>query len=466
MANRQPPIIIGNRRPNAPQGQAQPPPAPPAQRAPPLYNGNGAQPLATPPGQRVPAPNNVNGAQPLATPPGQRVPAPNNGNGAQQPAAPPGQRVPAPNNVNGAQQPAAPPGQRVPMPNNVNGAQPPAAPPGQWQPAKPFTERPPIPPSFEGWQWVKVVEGKMGDQSRPAPFAQADGKLPPANAFMMSGTVTCNDLFVHPAFPGMRNWDYIIPGRKAQFAMSFARVENGATSLMMPQSGFTTTARTPVWQCRFGNQAFHNFSWPAGGPIVLNVLNEKFVEVLKDVDKKPLPGGGALISVRAQFLGPVPQELRWQLWHLRQPNDAQPLGDQNSRTNGLDVILQNLNEEAQKVKDALKDAPKREKQVRDEFIKAGQAGPHVDYDNEQSAGVLPNNAHSNVEPLNARQPAAVPIPNVVPQPPPGQPRARPRDQDSAFDPLGGLNNPAGHGTNGSAANKEGASKEEFDLFNQ
>jgi hypothetical protein len=308
----------------------------------------------------------------------------------------------------------------------------------------------------------------MGDQSKPAPFVQADGNLPPANAFMMSGTVTCNDLFVHPVFQGMRNWNYIIPGRKAQFAMSFARVENGATSLMLPRSGFTTTTRTPVWQCRFGNQAFHNFSWPAGQPIVLDVLNERFIDVLKDADYKPLPGEGALISVRAMFLGPVPQELRWQLWHLRQPNDAQPLGDQNPRTNGLDEILKNLVEEAQRVKKALENAPEREKTVRKELIEAGRAGPHVDYDNEQSAGVLPNSTHSSVEPPNARQPAAArPAnvqPRVVPQQPQVQPRTRP--QDSAFDPLGGLNNPAGHDTNGSAANKEGASKEEFDLYNQ
>lgn len=178
------------------------------------------------------------------------------------------------------------------------------------------------------------------------------------------------------------------------------------------------------------------------------MLHNVFEPLVKDLNKNPVDGGGPLLSVRAEFLGPVPQETRWQLWHLRQPGDAQPLGEQNSRLNGFDAIMRDVNQKGQEFRDSIKDAPKREKEVKNQLIRDGQAAPHVDYDNDQSPAVPPNNAHANVAQPNAGHGAGA------------------RELDHALDPLGDLNNPADHRTNGGAANREGKPNEGFDLFNQ
>lgn len=277
-----------------------------------------------------------------------------------------------------------------------------------------------VPREFNGWQWVKVTSGIM-----PNPNALK----PTTEPFTLATTIGNEDLYKSKS-PGLPCWRFIIPGPKAQFAMSFESLRNNqvATSVT-PESGVTSTARQPQFTCSFGRQTYHTFGWAAGTvPCV-------------EVDELNTP----LISIWAKFLGPAPPIMCWQLWHLRRPGDPQPIGDQDPATNGSNTAKQNAAQMAARYEQERRDVLESERQTgarlneRAQEVIRERAG-FDPYDNNQPPVVAPVDAHPNVGP------------NGVVIPPVTAPNGGTAVRDTSRDYYGPVN--GGNGGGG------------FDLFNQ
>jgi hypothetical protein len=209
----------------------------------------------------------------------------------------------------------------------------------------PTPTSPDKPRGFETWQWVKVTAGLMSSAKV--------GQAVTGNSYMLSTTIGNGELYAAKSLgPANALWRFIIPGDRAQFALSFeAPKDSPGATLVMPEWGETSTARSPTWSVRFGKQPFHAFGWvapvapavaPPAGAMTLPPIS--FVEL--DNSNQPL------FSVTAQFPNPKPSVMCWQLWHLRRPNDPQPLGDQNPATNGCDEYKQAVERQAKLISGA------------------------------------------------------------------------------------------------------------------
>jgi hypothetical protein len=198
------------------------------------------------------------------------------------------------------------------------------------------------PRGFESWQWTRVTAGVMSS-------ARA-GQALTGNSYMLSTTIGNGELYAAKSTgPGNALWRFIIPGDRAQFALSFeAPKDSPGATLVLPDWGETNTVRTPTWSVRFGKQPFHTFGWAAPtAPAVARPADLppiSFIELDNSIQ--------ALFNVTAQFPNPRPPVICWQLWHLRRPNDPQPLGDQNPATNGCDEYKKAVGRQAAMIRGA------------------------------------------------------------------------------------------------------------------
>jgi hypothetical protein len=198
------------------------------------------------------------------------------------------------------------------------------------------------PRGFESWQWTRVTAGVMSS-------ARA-GQALTGNSYMLSTTIGNGELYAAKSTgPGNALWRFIIPGDRAQFALSFeAPKDSPGATLVLPDWDETNTVRTPTWSVRFGKQPFHTFGWAAPtAPAVARPADLppiSFIELDNSIQ--------ALFNVTAQFPNPRPPVICWQLWHLRRPNDPQPLGDQNPATNGCDEYKKAVGRQAAMIRGA------------------------------------------------------------------------------------------------------------------
>jgi hypothetical protein len=244
----------------------------------------------------------------------------------------------------------------------------------------PTPTSPDKPRGFETWQWVKVTAGLMSSAKV--------GQALTGNSYMLSTTIGNGELYAAKSLgPANALWRFIIPGDRAQFALSSeAPKDSPSATLVMPEWGETSTARSPTWSVRFGKQPFHAFGWaasvapavaPPAGAMTLPPIS--FVEL--DNSNQPL------FYVTAQFPNHKPPVMCWQLWHLRRPNDTQPLGDQNPATNGCDEYKQAVERQARLTSGARRPAQLLDGRRGHPSVDSG--GDTTNQDAIQSPAVLP-----------------------------------------------------------------------------
>jgi hypothetical protein len=95
----------------------------------------------------------------------------------------------------------------------------------------PTPTSPDKPRGFETWQWVKVTAGLMSSAKV--------GQALTGNSYMLSTTIGNGELYAAKSLgPANALWRFIIPGDRAQFALSFeAPKDSPGATLVMPEWG-------------------------------------------------------------------------------------------------------------------------------------------------------------------------------------------------------------------------------------
>ena len=218
---------------------------------------------------------------------------------------------------------AAPPvnGGDKPIAGIKPGGQPP--PPGSSAPGP----SPPVPATFGDYRWVPISSGAMECDRKDVPYTQ-DILNEVQRATLPSdwciGTATISGrVFLSQA------WKYILIGVKGQFAISFGD-QKGEIVTPRPAIGVRSTSFLRERAVsRFANAWYHYFNWPLDS----QDPDKNYIEL-------NVQAGDNIIISTAVFAGSPPPAkdaglFRWQLWHLRRPNDPEPKGNQDPYKNGF-----------------------------------------------------------------------------------------------------------------------------------